>query len=233
MYSLTEARQDYCLQKGDCLELMKSIPDNSIDLVLTDPPYGIDYQSMRKKDKTKRLPKIINDKEPFVQFIEQLGRIMKPTSCAMIFTRWDVQQRFIDKITESKLKVRNVIIWDKQIHGMGDLKRAYGSRYESIIFISNSDFRFPAKRPQDIITVRRVLPTNLIHPNEKPVELLERLIQQVTQANDIVLDCFMGSGSTGVACANTGRKFIGIEQDNTYFEKAFERISDAFLRADA
>ena len=122
------------LYNGDCLELMKDIPDGSVDLVLTDPPYGIDYQSARKKDKTKRLPKIINDKEPFVQFVAQLGRIMKPTSCAMIFTRWDVQQKFIDELEKNKLRVRNVLIWDKKIHGMGDLKRAFGSRYESIIF---------------------------------------------------------------------------------------------------
>lgn len=227
----TNCGQGYQFWKGDCLELMKNVPDESVDLILTDPPYGIDYQSMRKKDKTKRLPKILNDKEPFVRFIAQLGRIMKPTSCAMIFTRWDVQQYFIDKLVENNLKVRNVLIWDKQIHGMGDLKRSYGSRYESIIFVSNDCFRFPTKRPQDIITARRVMPTNLKHPNEKPVDLLERLIQQVTHTNDVVLDCFMGSGSTGVACANTGRRFVGMVLDETYFEKASERIADAFLCA--
>ena len=215
------------LKQGDCLELMKEIPDGSVDLILTDPPYGIDYQSRRKKDKTKRLPKIINDKEPFVQFIAQLGRIMKPASAAMIFTRWDTQQRFIDELAKNGLKVRNVLIWDKQIHGMGDLKRSYGSRYESIIFVSNDAFRFPSKRPQDIITARRVLPTSLKHPNEKPVDLLEQLIQQVTHVNDTVLDCFIGSGSTGVACVKTGRNFIGYELDERYFDIAQQRISAA------
>ena len=110
---------------------------------------------------------------------------------------------------------------------MGDLKRAYASRYESILFHSEDDFSFNGKRPQDIISVRRVLPQNLLHPNEKPVELLETLISQCTSGGGIVLDPFMGSGSTGVAAVNTGRSFIGMELDPGYFETAQKRIEDA------
>ena len=75
------------------------------------------------------MPKIKNDKKPFTDFIPHLSRIIKPTGAILIFTRWDVQQQFIDKMKDEKLPVRNVLIWDKKIHGMGDLKRAYGSRY--------------------------------------------------------------------------------------------------------
>ena len=64
------------LYKGDCLEILKQIPDGSVDMVLTDPPYGIDYQSSRIKDKNKRLPKILNDKKPFVDFIGELSRVL-------------------------------------------------------------------------------------------------------------------------------------------------------------
>lgn len=119
------------------------------------------------------------------------------------------------------------MIWDKVIHGMGDLKKSYGSRYESIIFSSEKDFRFNGKRPQDIIRVCRVSPQKLLHPNEKPIELLERLINQCTDKKALVLDPFMGSGSTGVACVSTGRKFIGIEKDAGYFEIAKKRIEEA------
>ena len=84
------------LYQGDCLELMKDIPDGCVDMVLSDPPYGIDFQSQRKKNKTEWKPKIINDKAPFVDFIPLLKRILRPCSCVMVFTRWDVQQRFID-----------------------------------------------------------------------------------------------------------------------------------------
>lgn len=168
------------LLKGDCLELLRQLPDNSVDLVLTDPPYGIDYQSARRTDRSQWKPKILNDKKPFLAFIPELRRVLKPTGCAMIFTRWDVQQAFIDEMERSGLRVRSVLIWDKLAHSMGDLKRAYGSRYESILFHSGDGFRFPGKRPQDVIACPRVAPNKLVHPNEKPVELLETLISQVT-----------------------------------------------------
>lgn len=217
------------LLRGDCLELLRDIPDKSIDLILTDPPYGIDYQSQRRKDKASWKPKIINDKKPFTGFIPELKRILKPTGAFFIFTRWDVQQKFITEINDADLHVKNVIIWDKVVHSMGDLKRAYGSRYESIIFGNEKEFRFNNGRPTDIITCKRVNPNKLIHPTEKPISLLETLISQTTKKNNMVLDLFMGSGSTGVACANTGREFIGIELDNKYFEIAERRINEALL----
>ena len=219
------------LMQGDCLELMKDIPDGSVDMVLTDPPYGIDYQSQRKKDKSEWMPKIKNDKRPFIDFIPLIKRILKPTGCVMVFTRWDVQQKFIDEMNDSGLKVKNVLIWDKEIHGMGDLKRAFASRYESIIFHSERGFEFNGKRPQDIIKCRRALPNELKHPNEKPVRLMEELICKCTHKGAVVLDLFMGSGTTGVACVNTGRDFIGMELDPGYFEVAKQRIEEAQAQA--
>ena len=210
---------------GDCLEVMRDIPDGSVDMVLCDPPYGIDFQSQRKRDKSRRMPKIANDKEPFVAFIPHIKRVLKDTGCAFIFTRWDVQQTFIDAMNGSGLRVRNILIWDKVIHGMGDLKRAYGSRYESIIFHSSANFRFAEKRPTDILRCQRVSPHKLQHPNEKPVELFETLIRQTTKEGAVVLDCCMGVGTTGVACVNTGRRFFGVEIDPVYFEVAKNRIN--------
>lgn len=212
---------------GDCLTLLDKLPDKSVSAVLCDPPYGIDYQSSWIVDKAKRKPKIKNDKAPFVSFIPHLNRIVKDDGCVFVFTRWDVQQQFVDMMNDSGLKVRNILIWDKVVHGMGDLKRAYGSRYESIIFASGKDFRFVEKRPQDIIRVQRVKPAELIHPNEKPISLLETLIQQAVPKGGTVLDCFMGSGSTGVACMNTNRRFIGMELDQNYFDIATKRITEA------
>lgn len=214
------------LGEGDCLELLKELPDSSIDLVLCDPPYGIDYQSCRV-EKDRRKAKIKNDREPFVAFIPEVKRLLKDTGAALIFTRWDVQQKFIDEMKNCGLNVRNVLIWDKVVHGMGDLKRAYGSRYESIIFASGKSFSFPGKRPTDILRFKRVDAARLVHPNEKPVELLEELIKQTTEEGATVLDCTMGSGSCGVACVNTGRNFVGIELDDEYFQIAKQRIEQA------
>ena len=215
------------LLQGDCLELLKDIPDGSVDMVLTDPPYGIDYQSQWKKNKSEWMPKIKNDKRPFIDFIPLIKRVLTPTGCVMVFTRWDVQQKFIDEMNGNGLKVKNVLIWDKEIHGMGDLKHSFASRYESIIFSSEKGFLFNGKRPQDIIKFRRVLPNELKHPNEKPVGLLEWLVSKCTRQNETVFDPFMGSGSTGVACVNTGRNFIGMEFDPGYFEMAKRRIEEA------
>ena len=142
----------------------------------------------------------------------------------MVFTRWDVQNHFIDNLNAEGLNVRNVLIWDKLHHGMGDLRRTYGSRYESILFSPRKEFRFNGKRPVDIVTVPKVPAAKLIHPNEKPVILLEKLINQCTAPDGMVLDMFMGSGSVGIACLNTGRNFIGIELDPGYFKVAKERI---------
>ena len=217
----------YQLYQGDCLEIMRDIPDNSIDMVLCDPPYGINFQSQYKKSKKDWKPKILNDKKPFVEFIPMIKRTLKPDACTMIFTRWDVQQTFINALNDNGIRVKNVIIWDKVMHGMGDLKRTYASRYESILFSSEQYFRFPGKRPTDIIRERKVLPARLFHPNEKPVSLLKILIEQCTMPRDTIFDPFMGSGSTGVAALNTCRDFIGIELDQKYFQIAKERIEEA------
>ena len=145
----------------------------------------------------------------------------------MVFTRWDVQQKFIDEMNRHGLTVKNVLIWDKVWHGMGDLKRSFASRYESVLFHSENEFRFQGKRPQDILRVARVPARKMVHPNEKPVALLEMLVFQCSEKDSMVLDLFMGSGSTGVACVNTNRNFIGIEVDRRYFEVAKQRIRDA------
>jgi len=166
---------------GDCLELMKDIPDKSVDVLLSDIPYGIDYQSAKRIDKNQRFDKIANDKKPFIDFIKGVPRILKNDGAVMLFTRWDVQQVYIDELAKNGFKTKSVIIWDKMAHSMGDLKQSYGSTYESIIFAPNKDFEFPNGRPVDIMRCPRVSSDKLKHPNEKPVELMCALIRQTTK----------------------------------------------------
>lgn len=214
------------LRCGDCLKLMRDIPDESIDLVLCDPPYGISFRSNFRKIKYKR---ILNDSAPFLDFIPLCDKVLKPTGALFIFSRWDVQQVFINCINSCPdLKVKSLIVWDKGNHSAGDLFSSYGRRYETIIFACKKKFRFPGRRPVDIKFYKRVSPNSVGHPTPKPVALLADLILDTTIDGATVLDNCMGSGSTGVACVNTNRNFIGFELDKDYFNLARNRILSAY-----
>ena len=203
---------------GDCLEYMKTLPDKSIDLILTDPPYGIDYQSSRRTDKDKRMPKIANDKEPFVKWTDNAFRVLKDDSPLICFTRWDTENAFREALTNSGFICKQQLIWDKVVHGMGDLAGDFAPQHENIIFAHKGRFVFKNERPTSVFRVMRVDPMNLCHPNEKPVKLIEQLVKVLTAPGDTVLDPFAGSGSTGVACKNLNRKYVLIEMDSNYID---------------
>ena len=213
------------IYQGDCLEVMKGIPDKSIDSIIVDPPYGIDFQSARRTDKTQWKPKIINDKTPFTAWTDEAFRILKDDSGLLCFTRWDTEQQFRDALTKSGFKCKQQIIWDKVVHGMGDLKGDFASQHENIIFATKGRFIFKGKRPKSIFRFQRVTSDKLVHPNEKPIELLEALVNAITIENDLVLDCFAGTGTTGVACKNLNRNYILIEQDENYCKIANSRLA--------
>lgn len=215
----------WTLHQGDCLEILKTLPDESVDAVITDPPYGIDYQSARRTDKTEWKPKIANDKRPFVWWLHDAYRITKPAGCLMCFCRWDVQEAFRQAIEWSGFKVESQIIWDRKIHGMGDLKKQFAPQHDVIWFATKGDFSFPGNRPQSIISIPRVDSGSLVHPNEKPIELMKYLISCVTQKGNTVVEPFAGSGSTLDASEQLGRNSIGIELSPEYCEVIRRRMA--------
>ena len=238
------------LWQGDCLELMKNIPDGSVDLVLTDPPYGT---TACKWDSVI----------PFDPLWEQYKRISKESSAILLFADEPFTSTLI---MSNKRMFRYKWIWDK----------GRGSNFQNARFspmkctediavfyrkkpIYNPQFWYSSpyktagrKRKNQIeglsggsastyctATVSddgKRYPLNLlkfkrdggrIHPTQKPVALLEYLIRTYTNDGMTVLDNCMGSGSTGVACVNTNRNFIGIELDEGYFNIAKKRIEEA------
>ena len=211
------------LMQGDCLELMKKIPDGSIDLVLTDPPYGMNFQSNRRK---KVYEKIKNDLSlAWVSpFFDECKRIMKSNTAIYCFCSWHNIDVFKQEF-EKRFKLKNVIVWVKNNHGSGDLKSAYAPRHEFILYGQKGRRIFSEKRYDDVLFFDKT--GNKMHPTEKPVNMLELFIKNSSESSETVLDPFMGSGSTGVACVNTGRNFIGIELDPGYFQTARERINKA------
>ena len=123
-------------------------------------------------------------------------------------------------------KPKSFIVWDKQVHGMGDLEHEFGRRWEGVAFYPMGEHKFK-KRPVDVISVQRVLPNKLTHPNEKPIDLIRQLIE--SQEAKSVLDPFCGSGSTLVACKELGIDYCGIEISQKYVDLANRRLAQEYL----
>ena len=206
----------------DCLEGMKEIPDGSVDLICTDPPYCVGATSNGVKGSFTDYFML----KPFWDGIfQEWQRILKDGAHIYINTDWRTYP-FLYPILQKYFVVRNLIVWDYDWIKMGNY---YRYRHELIIFATKgaSQRTFSATEP-DIWKIRPVNVTReRNHPSEKPIELCEKIILNSSAENDVVLDCFIGSGSTAVACVNTGRQFIGFELDEKYFEIAQKRISDA------
>lgn len=163
-----ETDKIYC---EDCIIGMKKLPDNSVDLIITDPPYGIDYQSARRTDKTKWKPKIANDKSPYVWFLKDAFRVLKDDTCLICFTRYDTESSFRLAMKWAGFIPKAQIIWDKQIHGMGDLNGDFAPQHENMIFAVKGKFKFPSKRPKSIMSFQRISPESYCIPTRNPLNL--------------------------------------------------------------
>ena len=193
---------------ADCIEYMRTLPDKCVDLIVTDPPYGMSFQSNYRKEKHK---KIIGDNRFPVEIIDEFKRLAKRG--VYVFCRWD-------NLAEMP-KPKSVIAWVKNNWSMGDLKHEHGRMWEAIAFYNMEEHEF-IKRIPDVIFAKRT--GNKLHPTQKPVELMEEIIK--CNVGGVVLDPFAGSGTTGVACKNLGRDFILIEKDVEYCKIAEERIKN-------
>lgn len=212
----------YC---SDCLKVLKEINDESIDLVLTDPPYLMNYKSNRRV-KMKTFEKIKNDIDSYElisNYLEECFRIMKNNTSIYCFCSWH-HIDFFKQEFEKYFKLKNIIVWNKNNHGTGDLKGSYAPKHEFILYGHKGRDLLREKRIPDVIDCSKIPSKKLTHPTEKPLELLEIFIRQSSDEGDTILDGFMGTGSTGIACMNTNRNFIGIELDENYFNLAKERL---------
>jgi len=209
---------------GSCMDLISNIEDNSIDCIITDPPYGIDYQSARRTDKSLWKPKIANDEAPYIEWIKPCYNKLKEGGRLICFYRWDVQDEFLNEIVEAGFTVKSQIVWDKVMHGMGDLKGEFAPQHELMIYATKGRYEFQSSRPKSIYRTQRVSATFLVHPNEKPVNLLRAIIRDISKEGDVVVDFFSGSGSTLIAANQEKRVYIGSELDKRYVDIANQRI---------
>lgn len=239
----------YEIFNEDCLEGMKRIPDGSVDMVLTDLPYGITAASF-------------DVRIPFEPMWEQFKRVTKRNAAIVLFSQMPFGS---DLIQSNKKMFRYEWIWEKRVAvGFYNANKMPLRCHENIlVFYQQLPTYNPQfsqgeayKRNQKLIRqtvyqqTERVPTKNdgrryprdvqkfatdygkrrLFHPTEKPTDLLEYLIKTYTNEGETVLDATMGSGSTGVACINTGRKFIGFETEKKYFDIAKKRIDDAIAK---
>ena len=174
---------------GDSLTVLRQMEPESVDAIITDPPYGINYVSQTGA-------RIKNDTAPFIWFLYDAFRVLKSGSSGrrtlVCFTRWDVQQVFIDAIRLAGFVVKSEVIWDKVEHGMGDCKAQFAPTHENIIFAVKGKFSFPGHRPNDLITHRKLHANQMVHPTEKPVPLLADLITAVTKPGDLIISQIPG-----------------------------------------
>ena len=217
------------LHNGDCLEVMKSIPDGSVDMVLTDPPYGMSFVSNHRADKHKP---IANDSS--LEWIDDLAsglhRIVKDDTAHYVFCSYHHIDKF-KQAFERYFKIKNILTWVKNNTSMGDLKGDFAPKTEFILFLQKGRCLIRGKRDCNVLQYART--GNELHPTQKPVDMLEFLISKFSDESMVVCDPFMGSGSTMIACLNTNRKGIGIELDKHYFYIAQKRINEHKAALDA
>ena len=198
---------DCTLYQGDCLEIMQSL--EKVDAVVTDPPYGMAFRSNHRNVRHKE---IANDDN--TRLLNWACEIPANHS-KYIFCRWD-------NLADVPVP-KSCITWVKNNWSMGDLKHEHARQTEIALFFLGDNHFFPKGRPSDVVQSPRS--GNRHHPTEKPVDLMEMVVRWT---DGIVFDPFMGSGTTGVACVNLGRKFVGIELDPDYFDIACSRIREAY-----
>lgn len=223
---------NYKLYQGDCLEVMKNIEDGSVDLVVTDPPYEIATTGAGiYKQADKQYVKELNGmKDGFSEeVLDELCRVMKKINIYFFCSQKQIIP-LLDYFVKKKKCNWNILSWHKT-----NPIPACGNKYltdtEFILFFREKGVKvygsFDTKRTWYATPLNQSDKKKYGHPTVKPLSILENLVVNSSKEEGIVLDCFMGSGSTGVACLNTNRNFIGIELDEGYFNIAQNRIEEA------
>lgn len=217
---------------GDCLKELEKLEDGSVDCVVTDPPYGINYVSNFRTVESEVVKAVANDNvEDAVTLWNNacaiLSRKMKADSHLYCFTSWKVYPYFVN-IISNYFKVKNCLIWEKNNWSMGDLDGNYAEQYEMVIFATKGNRKLNGGRDTNILHFDRVANSSLLHSCEKPVDLLSFLIEKSTNSGELVIDPFMGSGSTMVAAKRMGRDYWGCELDEENYRIACGRCSNGY-----
>lgn len=231
---------------GDCLNEIRKLPDNSIDAIVTDPPYcsGGVLEAQKQSSTSQGIREDSNQRFAWFSgnnmttsgisyLIRELSvecdRVLKDGGSFLVFSDWRMIINFVPAIESAGFIYRNLIVWNKGHIGMGN---GFRNQHELIgHFVKGGSPEFHNASTGNVINVSRTMnKTERIHPTEKPVELLSKILKVVTKQGDVVLDPFFGSGSLGEACIRMKRNFIGIEKSTIHYENSFKRIDETKLK---
>ena len=216
------------LHLGDCLEILPTIPTSSVDLVVVDPPYLVNVNSSIN-GKSNPWADMMNATYWFKEWMTHCRRILKPSGAMWSFLNWKSLTIFQKSALDMGWKIVSLLVWDKEWIGPGG---SVGLRpsYELVGLFPKENFAIPDRSLPDIQRFKWSSHKPNGHTSEKPLSLIRWLIEISGNKGDMVLDCFMGSGTTGDACVKSERSFIGIEMDEPWHKYSEKRIKEAQLQ---
>lgn len=249
------------IHNDDILIGIDKISDNSVDLIIADPPYGLGKDYGNNSDKLAYKEHL----EWNYKWIDAVIPKLKTTGSFYIFLTWQYSPEIFSYMKQ-KLTMINEIIWDRRVPSMGGSTRKFSSVHDNIgFFVKSKKYYFDLDsvripydaetkkartrsifegskwlemgyNPKDIWSKARLHaqdPERENHPTQKPLDIIERIIKASSREGDIVLDPFMGTGTTAVGCTNTGRKYIGFEISKEYYDIILKRIGEPVIASDS
>jgi site-specific DNA-methyltransferase (adenine-specific) len=210
---------------GDCIDVMKEMSKGSVDGVITDPPYSFGAASVSGNGNTKigKWADLLNQSYFYRELLIEFQRICVPDGCVWMFSNWRGLPVMMKAIAETGNSLASVLVWDKATIGPGMV--GLRASYELVLLVPFGDFQIPNRSLPDIWKHPWSSAKPHGHPSEKPESLMSKIVME-TPGKDFI-DPFMGSGTTGVACVQNDKNFIGIEIDDKYFCEAKSRIENA------
>lgn len=225
---------------GDALDVMASMPDASIDAVITDPPYcsgsvseasraGAKGQGLRSEN-IARFGWFVGDNMGTAGLVFLLRsvafesiRLLKGSGSMLVFCDWRMVPNLAPAIEGAGLRYQNMVVWDKGHMGMG---QGFRAQHEIVLHYTAGSPKYHDLGTANVLKAGRVSVDEREHQTQKPIDLMEKLVRVVSPPDGIVLDPFMGSAATGCAAIKAGRRFVGIERDPEHFETACRRIAE-------
>lgn len=209
----------YC---GDASTLLTSFAPCTVDLIVTDPPYGVGSLVSRAAG---AWTDIMNNESPDFEWLPLAYQALRDTGAIYTFCTWRNCGAWAAAHEAAGFEVKDMLVWDKVAHGMGDTKGQYAPQHEFIVFAVKGRHLLRGGRPSNVIRYERVHHSSLCHPYEKPVGLLQKLIYTSSDPGALVVDPFAGSGSTLLAARDAGRRWSGAEIDPKYQARALARLA--------